>query len=65
MREQERSCTDSRSSGAVLSLSHTPSDPVPSHRPVLDAVAAHDPDAAERAMRALVDRSMQDLTNAR
>ncbi len=42
-----------------------PSDPVPSHRPVLDAVTAHDPEAAERAMRALVDQSMQDLKNAR
>ena len=42
-----------------------PSDPVPSHRPVLDAVTAHDPDAAERAMRALVDQSMQDLKDAR
>jgi DNA-binding FadR family transcriptional regulator len=42
-----------------------PSDPVPSHRPVLEAVTAHDPDAAERAMRALVDQSMQDLKNAR
>lgn len=42
-----------------------PSDPVPSHRPVLDAVAAHDPEAAERAMRALVDQSMRDLKNAR
>lgn len=42
-----------------------PSDPVPSHRPVLEAVTAHDPDAAERAMRALVDQSMQDLRNAR
>lgn len=45
---------------------HTnPSDPVPSHRPVLDAVAAHDPAAAERAMRALVDQSQQDLKTAR
>jgi DNA-binding FadR family transcriptional regulator len=42
-----------------------PSDPVPSHSPVLEAVTAHDPDAAERAMRALVDQSMQDLKNAR
>jgi DNA-binding FadR family transcriptional regulator len=42
-----------------------PSDPVPSHRPVLEAVTAHDPNAAERAMRALVDQSMQDLKNAR
>ena len=42
-----------------------PSDPVPSHRPVLDAVTAHDPEAAERAMRALVGQSPHDLKNAR
>lgn len=42
-----------------------PSSPLPSHRPVLDAVAAHDPDGAEQAMRALVDQSLQDLKNAR
>jgi DNA-binding FadR family transcriptional regulator len=41
-----------------------PSDPVPSHRAVLDAVLAHDPVAAERAMRALVDQSVTDLKNA-
>jgi GntR family transcriptional regulator, galactonate operon transcriptional repressor len=41
-----------------------PSDPVPSHRAVLDAVVAHDPVAAERAMRALVDQSIADLKNA-
>jgi GntR family galactonate operon transcriptional repressor len=41
-----------------------PSDPVPSHRAVLDAVHAHDPAAAERTMRALVDQSMTDLKNA-
>lgn len=41
-----------------------PSDPVPSHRAVLDAVVAHDPAAAEHAMRALMDQSMTDLRNA-
>jgi DNA-binding FadR family transcriptional regulator len=41
-----------------------PSDPVPSHRAVLDAVTAHDPVAAERTMRALVDKSLTDLKNA-
>jgi GntR family galactonate operon transcriptional repressor len=41
-----------------------PSDPVPSHRAVLDAVVTHDPVAAERAMRALVDQSIADLKNA-
>lgn len=40
-------------------------DPVPSHRAVLDAVAAGDPDGAERAMRALVDKSVADLRSAR
>ncbi|MDQ3786362.1 MAG: FCD domain-containing protein [Actinomycetota bacterium] len=43
----------------------TPSDPVPSHRAVLDAITAQDPAAAEHAMRALVDQSMADLKNAR
>jgi GntR family galactonate operon transcriptional repressor len=42
----------------------SPSDPVPSHRAVLDAVAAHDPVAAERTMRALVDKSLTDLKTA-
>jgi len=42
-----------------------PTDPVPSHSAVLEAVAAQDPDAAERAMRALVDQSMTDLKNAK
>ena len=41
-----------------------PADPVPSHRAVLDAVVAHDPMAAEHAMRALVDQSIADLKNA-
>jgi len=40
-----------------------PSDPIPSHQAVLDAVAAHDPLAAEAAMRALVDQSLADLKN--
>jgi GntR family galactonate operon transcriptional repressor len=44
---------------------HTnPSDPVPSHRAVLDAVTTRDPLAAEAAMRALVDQSIADLKNA-
>jgi DNA-binding FadR family transcriptional regulator len=42
-----------------------PGDPVPSHRAVLDAIAAHDPAAAEHAMRALVNQSATDLDNAR
>lgn len=41
-----------------------PSDPIPSHKAVLDAVVAHDPVAAERAMRALVDQSIADLKTA-
>lgn len=41
-----------------------PSDPVPSHKAVLDAVVAHDPPAAEEAMRALVNQSLTDLKNA-
>ncbi|MFE1958386.1 FadR/GntR family transcriptional regulator [Streptomyces sp. NPDC059479] len=36
-------------------------DPVPSHRAVLDAVRAQDQDAAERAMRALLDQAVRDL----
>jgi GntR family transcriptional regulator, galactonate operon transcriptional repressor len=36
-------------------------DPVPSHRAVLDAVRDRDPDAAERAMRALLDQATRDL----
>lgn len=36
-------------------------DPVPSHRAVLDAVRDQDPDAAERAMRALLDQAVRDL----
>lgn len=39
-------------------------DPLPSHRAVLDAVTAHDPIAAERAMSNLVDKSIADLKRA-
>jgi len=35
-------------------------DPVPSHRAVLDGVRAGDPDAAETAMRALLDKAVSD-----
>ncbi|WP_425827450.1 FadR/GntR family transcriptional regulator [Streptomyces fractus] len=38
-----------------------PKDPVPSHRAVLDAVRAGDPDAAESAMRTLLDQAARDL----
>lgn len=36
-------------------------DPVPSHKLVLDAIRASDPDAAERAMRDLLDKARRDL----
>ncbi|AVH60626.1 MULTISPECIES: FadR/GntR family transcriptional regulator [Streptomyces] len=36
-------------------------DPVPSHQAVLDAVRDRDPDAAEHAMRTLLDQAMRDL----
>jgi DNA-binding FadR family transcriptional regulator len=36
-------------------------DPVPSHRAVLDAVRAGDQDAAEDAMRALLEQAVRDL----
>jgi GntR family transcriptional regulator, galactonate operon transcriptional repressor len=36
-------------------------DPVPSHKLVLDAITAGDPDAAERAMRDLLDKARRDL----
>ncbi|MFZ3561017.1 FadR/GntR family transcriptional regulator [Streptomyces sp. BH055] len=38
-----------------------PKDPVPSHRAVLDAVRAGDPDGAESAMRTLLDQAARDL----
>jgi DNA-binding FadR family transcriptional regulator len=40
-------------------------DPVPSHRAVLDAITARDPEAAYEAMRALVDKSGADLNRLR
>ncbi|MCP2241301.1 FadR/GntR family transcriptional regulator [Lentzea aerocolonigenes] len=40
-------------------------DPVPSHRAVLDAIAARDPEGAYEAMRALVDKSGADLDRLR
>ncbi|MFC9428248.1 FadR/GntR family transcriptional regulator [Streptomyces sp. NPDC056987] len=45
----------------IVHSSPHPVDPVPSHRAVLDAVRARDRDAAERAMRALLDQSVRDL----
>lgn len=42
-----------------------PEDPVPSHRAVLDAVRAQDPDAAESAMRVLLDQAVRDLCRVR
>ncbi|MCX5530144.1 FCD domain-containing protein [Streptomyces sp. NBC_00006] len=42
-----------------------PKDPVPSHRAVLDAVRAQDPDAAESAMRTLLDQAARDLGRIR
>ncbi|MFG3256825.1 FadR/GntR family transcriptional regulator [Streptomyces sp. NPDC048172] len=44
---------------------HHPGDPVPSHRAVLDAVRAHDADAAESAMRDLLAQAAQDLAELR
>ena len=40
-------------------------DPVPSHRRVLDAIRAHDPVAAEEAMRKLLAKAAEDLTEVR
>lgn len=40
-------------------------DPVPSHRAVVAAIAARDPEAAYEAMRALVDKSGADLDRLR
>jgi DNA-binding FadR family transcriptional regulator len=40
-------------------------DPVPSHQAVLDAVRAQDPDAAEAAMRTLLDQAGRDLGRIR
>jgi GntR family transcriptional regulator, galactonate operon transcriptional repressor len=40
-------------------------DPVPSHRAVLDAIRDQDPDAAEAAVHALLDKSLADLQKTR
>jgi GntR family galactonate operon transcriptional repressor len=40
-------------------------DPVPSHQAVLDAVRAQDPDGAEMAMRALLDKAVSDVERLR
>ena len=41
-----------------------PRDPVPDHARVSDAIAAGDPDAAETAMRALIDLALDDTRSA-
>lgn len=40
-------------------------DPVPSHRRVVDAVRAHDPEGAELAMRELLAKAAEDLSDVR
>jgi GntR family transcriptional regulator, galactonate operon transcriptional repressor len=40
-------------------------DPVPAHRAVYEAVRDGDPDAAERAMRALLDQALRDAERVR
>lgn len=49
----------------IVHHARTTDDPVPSHRKVLDAIVARDPDAAESAMLALVTKSHEDLNQAR
>lgn len=44
----------------LVHAGHATGDPVPEHRPVLDAIRAQDADAAERAMRALLARAADD-----
>ena len=41
-----------------------PRDPVPDHARVSDAIAAGDPEAAEAAMRNLIDLAFEDTHNA-
>ena len=41
-----------------------PRDPVPDHARVSDAIAGGDPDAAETAMRALIDLALEDTRHA-
>ncbi|WP_306316493.1 MULTISPECIES: FadR/GntR family transcriptional regulator [unclassified Streptomyces] len=45
----------------VHGTGRSPRDPVPSHRAVLDAVRVGDADAAEAAMRKLLDQAARDL----
>jgi GntR family galactonate operon transcriptional repressor len=40
-------------------------DPIPSHRLVVDAIRAHDPEGAELAMRELLAKAAEDLTEVR
>ncbi|WP_436760012.1 FadR/GntR family transcriptional regulator [Streptosporangium sp. V21-05] len=40
-------------------------DPVPSHRAVVEAIHARDPDAAERAMRELLAKAVHDVARVR
>ncbi len=40
-------------------------DPTPSHRAVLDAIRSKDPDAAELAVRTLLDKAVSDLERVR
>jgi GntR family galactonate operon transcriptional repressor len=40
-------------------------DPVPSHRAVLDAISGQDPDGAETAVHALLDKALADLQKTR
>ncbi|MCH6163555.1 FadR/GntR family transcriptional regulator [Streptomyces marispadix] len=49
----------------VHASGHRPQDPVPSHSVVLDAVRSRDADAAETAMRALLQQSARDLEEIR
>lgn len=49
----------------VHASGHRPRDPVPSHQAVRDAVRARDADAAEAAMRALLEQSARDLEEIR
>jgi GntR family transcriptional regulator, galactonate operon transcriptional repressor len=40
-------------------------DPVPAHRAVVEAIGAGDPDAAERAVRALLAQAVEDVESVR
>ena len=49
----------------VHASGHRPEDPVPNHAAVLEAVRAQDPDAAEAAMRTLLEQAVRDLDKIR